>query len=249
MRLINWECLEEMDKLIEQWVRVDAIIADIPYWTTACKWDTIIPFDAMWERLNKLIKLNWAIVLFWSQPFTSALIMSNPKMYKCSWIWEKERPSNFFQAKFVPLNQWEDIVVFSTWWVNNGSKNPLLYNPQWTKDIDIVRGNSNTWWMVWKAHWTETWYANWAKYKATTEWYPKRLIKFSWDKTKFHPTQKPVALMEYLIKTYTNEWEIVLDFTMWSWSTLVACQNTNREWIGIEQDERYFNIGKERTWK
>ena len=216
--------------------------------TTACKWDTIIPFDKMWERLNKLIKPNWAIVLFWSEPFSSALIMSNPKMYKCSWIWEKERPSNFFQAKFVPLNQWEDIIVFSTWWANNWTKNPLLYNPQWTKSIDKVRGNSNTWWMVWKAHWTKTWYANWAKYKATTKGYPKRLIKFVWDKDKVHPTQKPVALMEYLIKTYTNEQETVLDFTMWSGTTGVACKNLNRKFIWIELDETYFNIANQRIW-
>ncbi len=165
-KIYNMDCIEGM-KLIPDG-SIDAIITDPPYATTACKWDTVIPFEPMWQELKRIIKPNGDLVLFGSQPFPSNLIMSNPKIYKCSWIWEKERPSNFYQAKFVPLNQWEDIVIFSIWWVNNWTKNPLKYNPQWITEINEIRGNSNTWWLVWKAHWTETWYANWNDYIATT---------------------------------------------------------------------------------
>jgi len=235
MKLINWECLEEMDKLITEWVKVDAIITDPPYGTTACKWDSVIPFDEMWERLNKLIKPNGAIVLFWNQPFTSTLICSNIKWFKYQWSWNKKIPSWMSYAKYRPMSQLEDICIFT----NNWEK--TIYNAQ------IIKRDKPIKWGWMKD--SDSAMSNW--YKALKKTYayknPTTLIEF--DKIRkgsVHPTQKPVALMEYLIKTYTNEWETVLDFTMWSWTTWVACKNLNRDFIGIELDENYFNIAKER---
>jgi len=259
MKLIHWECLEEMDKLIEQWVKVDAIITDPPYWTTACKWDSVIPFDKMWERLNKLIKPNGAIVLFGSEPFSSALRMSNIKNYKYDWIWEKQKASNFLNSNNQPLKVQENLSVFNT----------ITYTPQMRKVVEIQdlldmskkelieyhknRDYQNFWVIdkrktinnpVWKkdsVYW-KPWY-KWIRKK--DEWFrkPTSILKINKDvNNNVHPTQKPVALMEYLIKTYTNEWETVLDFTMWSWSCWVACKNLKRNFIWIELDETYFKI-------
>ncbi len=230
--LIHWECLQEMDKLIEQWVKADSIITDIPYWTTACKWDTVIPFPEMWERLNKLIKPNWAIVLFWSEPFSSALRMSNIKNYKYDWVWNKVNATWHLQAKRMPMKKHENIMLFFNGW--------SMYNPQWLKPFGkMVKRWSN--WENYNPSWTE----NFQEFT----WYPRSILEYKMEKWRTHPTQKPVALMEYLIKTYTQEWETVLDFTMWSWSTGVWCVNTNRNFIWIEMDENYFNIAKERLNK
>ena len=206
--------------------------------TTACKWDTVIPFDKMWERLNKLIKPNGAIVLFWSEPFSSALRMSNIKNYKYDWKYHKTKWSNPFLVKYQPHRVIEDIIIF---W-----KSKINYYPQkvfvWIKDkrktFNVIESKESS--IFWK----------WSTKRKKDDWYrfPNQVITINnADKTKsLHPTQKPVALMEYLIKTYTNEWETVLDFTAWSFSTLVACQNTNRKWIWIEMDENYFEIWKQR---
>ena len=241
MRLINWDCLEEMDKLIEQGVKVDAIITDPPYGTTACKWDSVIPFEAMWERLNKLIKPNGAIVLFWSQPFTSALIMSNPKYFKYELIWDKKRTMEPQLANIRPMKCHENIIVF---W--NGR---LTYNPQKTK-LDKPDKRKASWRMNNRKDWTghNILCSVNSEDKVYNDRFPLSISRFSNanQKEKTHPTQKPVALMEYLIKTYTNEWETVLDFTMWSWSTGVATKNINRDFIGIELDENYFKIAQER---
>ena len=230
-----WDCLEVMDQLITQWVKVDAIITDPPYWTTACKRDAVIPFDKMWERLNKLIKPNWAILLFWSEPFSSALRMSNIKNYKYDWIWDKVLHSNPLIAKKQPLSTHENICVFY-------NKQPT-YNPQMWEWKEIKRWNETIWnsWTKWDTkifRWKDSW----------KERYPKKIITFSNANKNWivHPTQKPVALMEYLIKTYTNEWELVLDFTAWSFSTCVWAENTNRKWIWIEMSEEYYNIWCER---
>ncbi len=245
MRLINGDCLKEMDNLISEGVKVDAIITDPPYGTTACKWDSVIPFDAMWERLNKLIKPNGAIVLFGSEPFSSALRMSNIKNYKYDWIWDKVRPSNFFQAKYTPLNNTENICVFSNGGVNNGSKIKAVYNPQGIIKINkIVKNSNSVGGKVGDAHKTSMKRGDNYTQEATN--YPMKRIIYLRDKTCLHPTQKPVSLMEYLIKTYTNEGETVLDFTMGSGTTGVACKNTNRHFIGIELDTDYFNIAKDR---
>ena len=221
-----------MDRLIEEGVKVDAIICDPPYGATACKWDTVIPFDDMWERLNKLIKPNGAIVLFGSEPFSSALRMSNIKNYKYDWIWKKEKGLGFLNAKKMPLRDTENISVFYS--------KPCLYNPQMrkgkpykaTNKPNLQKGTNNSYKSV------ET-INNGVRYPLTT-------LEFNRVSKTVHPTQKPTDLLEYLIKTYTNENELVLDFTMGSGSTGVACINTNRRFIGIELDKNYFNIAKER---
>ena len=228
IRLEHGDCLDVMDKLINEGIKVDMILTDPPYGTTACKWDSVIPFDKMWERINKLIKPNGAIVLFGSEPFSSALRMSNIKNYKYDWIWEK-RPVNFLNAKKQPLRNTENIIVF----------NSKIYNPQGLIYKERINKRSNS---------TETnnVHGLWNKSYFTN--YPKQILKFIGERG-LHPTQKPVELMEYLIKTYTNEGETVLDFTMGSGSTGVACLNANRRFIGIELDENYFNIAKERIEK
>lgn len=236
MTLINGDCLSEMDKLIEQGVTVDAIITDPPYGTTACKWDSVIPFEAMWERLNKLIKPNGAIVLFGSEPFSSALRMSNIKNYKYDWIWEKTIANGGMNAKKRPLNKHENIIVFY-------DKQPI-FNPIMEKGKPYFfrrKGNKQK---------EDSIYPNFERTESVSngDRYPSRIIRFNSVGTKItmHPTQKPVALMEYLIKTYTNENETVLDFTMGSGSTGVACRNTNRNFIGIELDKGYFDIATKR---
>ena len=239
MNLYNEDCLEVMDKLIEDGVKVDAIITDPPYGTTACKWDSIIPFDAMWERLNKLIKPTGAIVLFGSEPFSSALRMSNIKNYKYDWVWEKSKATGHLNSKKRPMVKHELIHLFY--------KKQPIYNPQGLVEKDkptISKGNRGT-----KGEGSSGDVYGVAIKDAiqTHTNYPLSILKFNVDmKAEFHPTQKPVPLMEYLIKTYTNENETVLDFTMGSGSTGVACKNTNRHFIGIEKDENYFKIAEAR---
>ena len=231
-----------MDKLINEGVKVDCILTDIPYGTTACKWDNVIPFKPMWERLNKLIKSNGAICLFGSQPFTSALISSNFEMFKYEWVWVKSRTVGFLNAKNAPLKKHENILVFSKGKTSNGNKNNMIYNPQGLIEINkkkkSVHQGNNT--IVGNRPSRNKEYI--CKYKG----YPNSLLEFKNESKQVHPTQKPVDLLEYLIKTYTNENDVVLDFTMGSGSTGVACMNTNRKFIGIELDENYFNIAKDR---
>ena len=236
MKLIHGDCLEEMDNLIKEGVIVDAIICDPPYGTTACKWDSVIPFDAMWERLNKLIKLNGAIVLFGSEPFSSALRMSNIKNYKYDWIWDKKKGGSPLLSKIMPLKTFENIIVFEK---NNKKVN---YYPIMTKrDKPKSRGTN-------KGTKSLTTNNAFIENKVYTHKYPKAILEISnaSQRNKVHPTQKPVLLMEYLIKTYTNENELVLDFTMGSGSTGVACKNTGRDFIGIELDKGYYDIAVNR---
>jgi site-specific DNA-methyltransferase (adenine-specific) len=243
--LINGECLAEMDKLIEKGVKVDAIICDPPYGTTACKWDSIIDFEQMWFRLNKLIKPNGAIVLFGSEPFSSALRMSNIKNYKYDWVWEKHRPSGFAQAKNKPLANHEIISVFSTGVTVHASQSVkrMPYFPQNLVRIDKKVSNNS------KSFNKDSVFMNRknAKDDYIQEFtnYPKSTLKVC-NETGLHPTQKPVVLMEYLIKTYTNEGETVLDFTMGSGTTMLGCKNLNRNGIGIELDKGYFDIAVKR---
>ena len=238
MELIHGDCLEEMDKLIEKGVKVDMILTDPPYGTTACKWDNIISFDDMWNRLNRLIKPNGAIVLFGSEPFSSKLRTSNIKNYKYDWIWEKEQGVGFQLVKYRPLIKNENISVFC-------NKTPV-YNPQMIKLDKVVKikrkKGSNG-----KSESSPLKYSDEriSEYKYKN---PVNILKFNRERG-FHPTQKPVPLLEYLIKTYTNENELVLDFTMGSGSTGVACANINRRFIGIEKEEKYINISKERIEK
>jgi site-specific DNA-methyltransferase (adenine-specific) len=219
---------------------VDAIITDPPYGTTACKWDSVIDFEPMWEQLNRIIKPNGAIVLFGSEPFSSALRMSNIKNYKYDWIWKKERLTNPLMVKKQAPRYTENISLFY--------KKQCTYNPQMTKRKEGNKRNNTP-----KAYKDRT--------KVDTNKYSERVLSGNNDliyqpnvlefsmQRGLHPTQKPVALMEYLIKTYTNENETVLDFTMGSGTTGVAAKNLNRNFIGIEQDEKYFKIAEERINK
>ena len=246
--LYNGEALEIMDKLIEQGVVIDAIITDPPYGTTACSWDSVIPFDAMWSRLNKLIKPNGAIVLFGSEPFSSALRMSNIKMYKYDWKWVKDKGSNYVHANYQPLKNYEDVIIFSKGGSAQGSKSPMVYNRQFTlgepydkgdgikTSIPLLSGGNKDYDMT--------------NISGKRNPLAVQKIKSSFKKgEKVHPTQKPVELMEYLIKTYTNEDDVVLDFTMGSGTTGVACMNLNRKFIGIELDKDYFKIAEDRIKK
>ena len=235
--LIKGECIEKM-KLIPSG-SVDAIITDPPYGTTACKWDSVIDFDLMWEQLNRIIKPNGAIVLFGAEPFSSALRMSNVRNYKYDWVWEKTQATGHLNAKRQPLRSNELISVFY--------KKQCTYNPQKTQGHEPMNSGVRKLSVQNK---TEV-YGRATKelpFGGNTDRYPRTNIVFKSDKQKsyLHPTQKPVALMEYLIKTYTNENETVLDFTMGSGSTLVACKNTNRNGIGIEMNDKYFEIAEER---
>ena len=240
-KLYHGDCLEIMDKLIEEGIKVDMILTDPPYGTIKNKWDSVIDFNDMWERLNKLIKNNnCTIALFGNEPFTSCLITSNLKGFKYRWDWNKKIPSGVGYAKYRPMQQTEDICIFT----RNGDK--TIYHPQMIKrDKPIKSGGhklkDNTCSTVAGIDTSK-------EYKKTYEYKnPVTLIEF--DKVRrgsIHPSQKPVPLLEYLIKTYTDEGNLVLDFTMGSGSTGVACLNTNRKFIGIELDKNYFEIAKKR---
>ena len=229
------DCLDIMDNLIEQGVIVDMILCDPPYGTTACKWDTIIPFEDMWSRLNKLIKPNGAIVLFGSEPFSSKLRVSNIKNFKYDWIWNKKLAGNGILAKKQPLKIHEIVSVF----------NSKIYIPQMTKGKLRKKMTSNP--KISEINGGDG--IKRAKETYNDEYYPTSIQEFTLAnlrKGRLHPTQKPVDLLEYLVKTYTNEGELVLDFTMGSGSTGVAALNTNRRFIGIELEEKYFEIAKNR---
>ena len=240
--LIHGDCLEEMKKIPDG--SVDMVLTDPPYGTTACKWVTVIPLEPMWEQLKRVIKPNGAIVMTASQPFTSALVMSNVKMFKYCWVWKKSKPGGFLNSKNAPLKITEDICVFSNGTIANKSKLLMQYFPQGlveiNKTVNAKSPRSNTSTTGRRPSRNNNSYVR--KYGN----YPNNLLEVPSSSEWLHPTQKPVALLEYLIKTYTNETETVLDFTMGSGTTGVACKNLNRNFIGIELDETYFNIAKER---
>ena len=232
IELIQGDCLEKMKEIPD--VSVDMILTDPPYGTTACKWDSIIPLEPMWEQLKRVIKPNGAIVMTASQPFTTTLISSNMKMFKYCWVWVKTKASNFQQARKMPMKRHEDIAVFyDKLPTYNHRAKPLA------KPVKSSRKNkgSNL------GHCVDS-----GDYIQKEGGFPTTDIYFPNPSGKghLHPTQKPVALMEYLIKTYTNEGETVLDFTMGSGTTGVACVNTGRNFIGIELDAGYFEIARER---
>ena len=235
VNLYSGDCLELMKDISSG--SVDLILTDPPYGTTNCRWDTIIPFDPMWEQLKRIIKPNGAICLFGCEPFSSALRMSNIKNFKYDWYWQKTTPTGFLNAKKQPLRNIETISVFY-------SKQPI-YNPQKThghkRKVSLAKHKQN-------CKKAEEYNDYDLDSYDSTERYPTQTLRFKTDRQKsaLHPTQKPVDLLEYLIRTYTNEGETVLDFTAGSGSTGVACVNTNRRFIGIELDEGYFNIAKKR---
>ena len=244
IKLLKGDCLERM-KEIESG-SVDMILTDPPYGTTACKWDSIIQLEPMWEQLKRIIKPNGAIVLFGQEPFCSLVRCSNLRDFKYDWAWRKSRPSGFTNAKLKPLKDLETIMVFSEGATANGSKRNMPYNPQgletcnkeWSRPKTYLDGDRGV---------------NPSRKNSKLNrvidkiGYPRQVLDFPNSNHKqVHPTQKPVELMEYLIKTYTDESETVLDFTMGSGSTGVAAKNLNRKFIGIELDEEYFKIAQDR---
>lgn len=222
-----------MDKMIEKDLKFDAIITDPPYGTTACKWDSVIPFEPMWERLKLLRKDNSAVVLFGSEPFSSALRMSNIKEFKYDWIWNKMKAGNIFLAKYQPMKIHEIISVFYS-----GNYYPQMIprdNVKKSKNYGTGKAMGGT------GVKEEKVYTYTHKYPTSIQ-----VVSNAVQKGKVHPTQKPVELLEYLIRTYTNEGELILDFTCGSGSTLIASMNTNRKCIGVELDENYCEIAKNR---
>lgn len=234
--LMFGDCLERMKEIPDG--SIDLILTDPPYGTTQCKWDSVIPFEPMWAELKRIIKPHGAIVLFGSEPFSSALRMSNIKQYKYDWIWDKVAAKGHLVAKIRPMQQTENISVFGDGKINYY---PIMVNrDKPRKDVDAEYSR------------TEIMGGKTTKQQSKIirdKKYPKNVLQFSnaSQKGKLHPTQKPVALLEYLIKTYTNEGETVLDFTAGSMSTAIACINTNRKGIMIEKDDRYFKVGSDRV--
>ena len=238
LKLLKGDCLEIMPTIPDN--SIDMILTDPPYGTTACKWDSVIPLEPMWEQLKRIIKPNGAIVMTASQPFTTTLIASNMKMFKYCWYWEKERLTNISQVKKRAGKTIEEVVIFY-------SIQPV-YNPQMVQYNGPKRTNKVKNGKLGKL--TDQQEKKVYEYKDTGFRYPTQVISIKRDilTCNLHPTQKPVALMEYLIKTYTNKGEIVLDFAMGSGTTGVACKNSNHNFIGIELDPDYFEIAKNRIY-
>ena len=230
IQLIHGDCLKEMKKIPDK--SIDLVLTDPPYGTTQNKWDSVINLPAMWSQLNRIIKDDGAVVMTAAQPFSSVLVSSNLLNFKYEWIWVKDNGTGFLNAKKQPLRNNESVLVFY-------NKQATYYPQMRIGEPYIAKSNAN-------AN-----KGNYGKFKnnitiSNGERYPLTVISFTRDKNKVHPTQKPVALMEYLIKTYTNENETVLDFTMGSGTTGVACKNLKRNFVGIELDETYYNIAKKR---
>lgn len=242
INLLKGDCLDLMKSIPDN--SVDAIICDPPYGTTACKWDSVIPLDPMWEQLKRVIKPNGAIVLTASQPFTTTLIASNMGMFKYCWVWAKERGTNFLNFKHQPAKSHEDVVVFGSMAASYSKKGTMSYYPQMEEGAPYMCKQGSVGDAVARDKKTRS-NAKKIETKNDGTRYPKS-VQFFKTETGSHPTQKPVALMEYLIKTYTNEGETVLDFTAGSFTTGVACVNLNRKFIGIELDKSYFDIGVKR---
>lgn len=237
--LMQGDCLERMKEIPTG--SVDMVLADPPYGTTSCKWDSIIPLDRMWEQLNRVTKQNGAFVFTATQPFTSLLGCSNLSNLKYDWTWVKTRATGHLNAKKMPMKNKEDILVFY--------RSLCTYNPQglvmcdrevWNSKSDSLRGKETD------PTSTVSGGIEHKAYKQSQTGYPRQILDFASEGATVHPTQKPVALMEYLIKTYTDEGQTVLDFTMGSGTTGVACWNTSRKFIGIELDTKYFDIACER---
>lgn len=239
-KIHHGDCLELMKDIPDG--SVDMILADLPYGTTACKWDTIIPFEPLWEQYERIIKDNGAIVLTASQPFTAVLASSNIKLLKYEWVWEKSRTVGFLNAKNAPLKKHENILVFSKGVTANGSKRNMKYFPQGLTEVNEIRksvkqeGDTIV----------GTRPSRNKDYMATHKGYPSSILKFKNEAKQVHPTQKPVALFEYLIKTYTNEGETVLDNCIGSGTTAMAALNTGRFFIGIEKEKEYVDIANKR---
>lgn len=238
------DCLDIMQNIPDG--GIDMILCDLPYGTTACAWDTVIPFAPLWEQYKRIVKSKGAIVLFGQEPFSSLLRTSNSCWFKYDWYWKRSRPSGFVNCNLKPLKDIETISVFSDGTTANGSQTNMLYNPQgiaevnkqWARPkryhsvdsgIDLTRNSHGLTKIIKNGN------------------YPRQILEFAnSNKSLLHPTQKPVALCEYLIRTYTNEGDVVLDNCMGSGTTGVACYNTGRRFVGIEKEQKYFDIAKNR---
>ena len=247
VQFLYGDCLERMKEIPDR--SIDCIITDPPYGTVACAWDSVISFEPMWAELKRIIKQDGAIVLFGSQPFTSKLICSNLDMFKYCMVWEKSRAGNFIHSKFQPLKAHEDIIVFSmyasTYTKNN--KN-MKYNPIKSKGKPYDKGENKNKQFGWLAGGNREFTLK----NETGDRFPRSVVYFKTADSEgkpLHQTQKPIALMEYLIKTYSNEGDTILDFTFGSCTTGIACLNTNRNFIGIEKDEHYYKIGTDRLFQ
>ncbi len=242
-KIYNEDCLEGMQRIPDN--SIDCIICDLPYGIINCKWDNIIHLESLWEQYNRIIKLNGVIALFGTEPFSSRLRMSNIKHYKYDWIWKKETCTGFQHAKNMPLKDFEIISIFSKGSIGHSSllgEKRMRYNPQGIIRINkISKTTKNKWSTIAGSRPSHkdyflTEYSN----------YPKMVLNYKSDKNKFHPTQKPVALIEYLVYTYTNKGETVLDNCMGSGTTAVACINTGRNYIGFETDKKYYDLSVQR---
>ena len=242
-KLIHGDCLEKMKDIPDK--SVDMILCDLPYGTTDCHWDIIIPFQKLWEQYERIVKDDGAIALTGCEPFSSLLRCSNLKLYKYDWKWDKIQGANFLNVKYQPLKNIEDVIIFSKGRITNGKRQPIKYNPQGAIEEIKTCVNSSDY----AGSFQSSSVKKGREYKTTGKNYPKCLIQFKKDKNSIHPTQKPVALFEYLIKTYTNEGDIVLDNCAGSGTTAIACLNTNRSFILIEKEEQCYKIAKERIEK
>ena len=240
--IYNGDCLGLMKDIPDK--SVDMILCDLPYGTTSCKWDNVIPFEPLWEQYERVIKDDGAIVLFGSEPFSSLLRTSNLKLYKYDWKWEKHSAANFLNFKYQPAKVHEDVMVFGKKATSYSKNGNMKYYPQMSSGKAYTQTSGKQ-----KNDYGNSTVRTPIKQVVTEnkgERYPRSIQKFMLDKNKLHPTQKPVALLEYLIKTYTKEGDTVLDNCIGSGSTGVACINTNRNFIGIELDKTYFEIASKR---
>ena len=233
-QIMNGDCLDRLKDIPDG--SVDLILTDPPYGTTGCKWDNVIPFEPMWIEVWRVLKKARACVLFGAEPFSSALRMSQMDKFKYDWIWIKNCPVGFVNAHLKPMNKHEIVSIFSDGKTSNGNKNNMFYLPQGLeKHGKIVRGRFP--------------FGRFSRQSIVQEFtnYPMTVLKFgNSNHESLHPTQKPIDLLEYLIRTYTNKGETVLDFTMGSGSTGVAAMFSGRKFIGIEKDEKYFDIARRR---
>lgn len=235
--LYHGDCLEVMKNIPDN--EVDLVLCDLPYGTTECKWDKFIDNKSMWEHYNRVLKESGNILLFASQPFTTKLIESNPKMFRYEIIWIKTRPTGFANANYRPMKKHENILIFTKASTSTAGNNHATYNPQGLIECERKVKRTSRGYQGERQNSKDEYVSKFTNY-------PTSIVEFPSEGKTVHPTQKPVGLLEYLIKTYTNEGEVVLDNCMGSGSTGVACVNTGRSFIGIELDEKYFEIAKER---
>ena len=248
MKLINWDCLEEMKNIPDN--SIELILIDPPYWTTACQWDKYLDFNSFMKEAFKKITKNWSIIVFSSWSFTPRVMLSSIEEYKYKYTWIKNNSTNFVHSKNRPMTKHEDILVFSKapmWHISQiWEDKRMIYNPQWLIEVNKTIKAWN--WRFWTIAWVRP--SHKEEFERKYSNYPTDVIDDIPEPSankKLHTSEKPVLLLEKLILTHSNWW-IVADFFMGSWSTWVACVNTNRNFIWIELDEKNFNIACDRTW-